>query len=301
MAPTLTNHTPPTTAGNLQLVVAWTAGKKAIGRAIKVTDAVGNTLRKHADAAVASLINPASYAPDADLEDNSHFEADRDTLFDEVLLQELSKGASLPLATKDELKDKNLTCHAVLFGHGKNRSIFVRKRSPIQLARKSVVATLFDGSLDWIQTPIFAFDDRYDAIITADRIYILNKNAFEGMFKDSAAVLAKTGDWVNDVAQTIPMVDGSSDTLVSALNRNQFYRRKFLAVRERPHIKAMTPQTLKDEIARHGYDLDDLMVGDKLKVTESNVKLVLQLLNEDLFTGGFSRDRYAAGSKRTRP
>lgn len=63
----------------------------------------------------------------------------------------------------------------------------------------------------------------------------------------------------------------------------------------------MTPQTLKDEINRHGYDVEELMDGDKLRVTESNVKVVLQLLNEDLFTGGFSQERYAAGSKRARP
>lgn len=40
------------------------------------------------------------------------------------------------------------------------------------------------------------------------------------------------------------------------------------------------------------------MDGDDLKVTEQNVKAVLQLLNEDLFSGGFSQERYAAGSKR---
>ena len=44
-------------------------------------------------------------------------------------------------------------------------------------------------------------------------------------------------------------------------------------------------------------DPADLMDGDKLKVTGDNVKLVLQLLNEDPFSGGFSHEHYAASSK----
>jgi hypothetical protein len=60
----------------------------------------------------------------------------------------------------------------------------------------------------------------------------------------------------------------------------------------------MTPDTLRAEIDRHGYDPAELMDGDKLKVTGDNVKLVRQLLNEDLFSGGFSHERYGASSKR---
>jgi hypothetical protein len=152
--------------------------------------------------------------------------------------------------------------------------------------------------LDRVDSPIFAFDDRYDAIITKDKVYVLNKDAFEGLFKESQAVLAKTDEWVKEVVDAIPMTQGSSQALETTLKRNQFLRKKFLAVKQRPHVMSMTPDALRDEIQRHGYDLADLMDGDDLKVTEQNVKIVLQLLNEDLFSGGFSQERYAAGNKR---
>ncbi|OMC38989.1 hypothetical protein A5740_02810 [Mycobacterium sp. GA-1841] len=255
-------------------------------------------LRLHVQAAVDSLTDPAPYAPDADVEDNSHLEADPSVLLDQVLIHELAKGSSLPLASNEELKTKSLICHAVLIGNEKNRAIFVKKRSPIHLAKKSLVALLMNGTLDKVQSPIFAFDASYDAIITTEKVYILNKIAFEGLFKDSDAVLAQTHDWVDEVARSVPMVDGSADAIVAALKRNQFLRRKFFAVKERAHIKTITSEALKAEIERHGYDANMLMDGDKLRVTEGNVKLVLQLLNEDLFSGGFSQDRYAAGSKR---
>ncbi|MFI2840210.1 Kiwa anti-phage protein KwaB-like domain-containing protein [Mycolicibacterium sp. PDY-3] len=294
-----TVEVPPNTRGPLHLVVAWASGKSIVGRSLKVAEDVADSLRMHAEAAVASLTSPAPYAADADLEDDSHFEAERSVLMDELLLEEVAKANSLPLATIDELRHRNLLCHAVLIGRADNRCMFVRKRSPIQLAKKSMIATLMDGTLDRVSTPIFAFDDRYDAIITPTKLFILNKNAFEGLFKESEAILARTGEWVDDVAQSVSMTEGSTEILVSTLRRNQFLRRKFLAVRERPHVKQMTPRMLKEEIVRNGLSVDDLMMGDQLIVTPSNVKLVLQLLNEDLFIGGFTQGHYAAGSKRS--
>lgn len=290
---------PITTEGSLQLVVAWASGKTSIGRLVKTGNEVEESLRSHAKSAVESLTDPAQYAPDADIEDSTHLEADTNELLDTSLVEVLRKGASLPLATQDEIKTKTLLCHAALIGDGNNSAIFVKKRSPIQLAKKSMVAQLVNGTLDRISSPIFAFDNRYDAIITSSKVYILNKSAFEGLFKDSAAVLSKTRDWVDDVSSTVPMTEGSAEVLDQTLRRNQFLRKKFLAVKNRPHIRTLTPDDLREEIRRHGHDPAEMMDGDQLTVKDTNVKLVLQILNEDLFSGGFSLDRYAAGSKRS--
>lgn len=52
-------------------------------------------------------------------------------------------------------------------------------------------------------------------------------------------------------------------------------------------------------MTKYGLDPADLMEGDSLKVTRQNAKDVLRLLNEDLFSGGFSQRHYAASAKRT--
>lgn len=288
----------PNTDGALQLVVVWVSGKTSIGRYVKTAGGVASALRGHAENATAQLTNGATYSPDTSMEDNSHLEASLDELFDTALLGELNRASSLTLATEEELRNKSLLCHAVIIGDGDEKTIFVKKRSPIQLAKKSVVAFLVHNNLDRVDSPIFAFDDQYDAIITKDKVYVLNKDAFEGLFKESQAVLAKTDEWVKEIVDAIPMTKGSSQALETTLKRNQFLRKKFLAVKQRPHVMSMKPDALRHEIQRHGYDLADLMDGDDLKVTEQNVKTVLQLLNEDLFSGGFSKERYAAGSKR---
>lgn len=226
-------------------------------------------------------------------------EAARDESIDTILIGELAKGASLDLATDHELRTKTLNCHALVVTSPTDTILFVRKRSPIQLAKKSLLATVFNGRLDELESPVFAFDNRYDAIVTSQKIYVLDKRAFEGLFKDSPAVLANTTEWISEVANVVPFADGSAELLDTILKRNSILRNKFLAVRGRPYIATITPDVLRAEMARYGYDPTDLMDGDDLKVTEQNAKTILQLLNEDLFTGGFSHQHYAAGSKRT--
>ena len=68
------------------------------------------------------------------------------------------------------------------------------------------------------------------------------------------------------------MAEGSAEALEATLKQNQFLGRKFLAVKQRPHIKTMTSDTLTTEIDRHGHDPADLMDGDKLKVTGDDVQ-----------------------------
>lgn len=289
----------PTLEGTLHLVVAWAYGKTYLARQVKMSDDVAGALRAYAEESLERLNNPTPYEPDAGMEDNSHMEAPRDESIDTKLIDELAKGPSLDLATDYELRTKALKCHALVVTSATDTVLFVRKRSPIQLAKKSLLAALFNGKLGELESPLFAFDNRYDAIITSQKIYVLNKRAFDGLFKDSPAVLAKTTEWITEVARSVPFSDGSAELLDGVLKRNSVLRNKFLAVRGRPYLASITAASLRAEMVKYGYDPADLMDGDNLKVTGQNVKRILQLLNEDLFTGGFSKQHYAAGLKRT--
>ncbi|WOQ16464.1 hypothetical protein [Raineyella sp. W15-4] len=260
---------------------------------------MNEALRAHARAAIDALTDPAPYAPDADMEDFSHLEVVSADLEDTDLAESIRVGASLPLATVDELRSGHVRFHAALVGEGDDATIFIRKRSPVQSATASVVATLFNSALDRVTTPLFAFDDRYDAIITPETVYVLDKTAFEGLFKSSPAVLATIGEKVAALAVAVPMTEGSSEILEGALQRNQYLRRKFFATSGRPYLPTITADMLRAEIIRSGGDPAEFMDGDQLMITAKNIKMVLQILNEDLFSGVFSQAHYAASSKRT--
>jgi hypothetical protein len=285
--------------GTLHLVVAWASGKSYVARWVKMSEDVAAALKSYATDAVARLSDPTPYAPDSDMEDSSHMEAPRDESLDTALIAELSKGPSLEQASPDELRRKPLTCHALVVQGDVETTLFVRKRTPIQLAKKSLLATLFNDTLDELESPLFAFDNRYDVIITSDKAYVLDKKAFERLFKESPAVLAKTMDWIAEVTAIVPFADGSAEELNAILKRNSVLRNKFLAVKGKAYLSKITPDDLRTEMVKFGMHPEELMEGDTLKVTGQNAKDILRLLNEDLFSGGFSNQHYAASNKRT--
>jgi hypothetical protein len=134
------------------------------------------------------------YDPNDEQDDECHYlETDRNELLDTVLLEQIMRAASLPLATENELRNHTLTLYALVVGDDPNSLMaFVRKSNPIQLAKKSLVA-IFDQTLTRIERPLLAFDDQYDLVIyPTGKVHILNQRNFEVLFKDSEAVLART-------------------------------------------------------------------------------------------------------------
>jgi len=75
--------------------------------------------------------------------------------------------------------------------HPDTRLVFIRKGSPLSLATKSLVG-IFDQRLKRVASPILSFDSTFDLILYGNDAWIFNQANFEGLFKESAAVLAKT-------------------------------------------------------------------------------------------------------------
>ncbi len=286
------------TGGPLALVVAWRTGARVVTRLVKTRGAVEDALRQAAADTTAAMTDGHPYSPDVDIEDNTHLVAARDELLDTELVDQLEMGSSLPLATDDEVRTRPLVCYAAVIGSGDSRTVFIRKRNPVQLATKSIVARLLDGTLDHVEYPLLAFDSRYDMVLTPEWAYVLDKRQFELMFRDSEAVLSKTSTWVDELAAGIPITQETKESLVDALRRNSHYRSKFHAILRRPHIKTLTTRELRAAMRKRGLEPDKFIKRGELDFSKQNIKTLLRLLNEDLFTGDFSSEQFAAGSKR---
>lgn len=290
-----------TLTGTGQLVVAWSTGPAYAGAHLAVGGELAERLLEFAQAASADLSNGHSYAPDVDMEDSTHLIADRADLQDTLLLQTVELGADLPLAAEKDMANRKLTCYALVVGAGTSKVTFIRKRSPIALGSKALVGRFFSGEVTEVTEPLFAFDKVFDLIVTNEKVLILNKNGFDSLFRHSAVVLAKTPEWVKNLAAHLPLAPGSDAVLNEALQRNQFHRNKFQAILKRPHIQKLTPADVEASMKRHGLDPKVHMPGGELIFdTPENTKQILNLLNEDLFKGEFSGDEFAAGSKRRR-
>ena len=186
------------------LIVAWRAGRNAHGAVLRAGGQVIDALRGYAREALDLLPSGHGrpYNPDDEQdEDTAFLTASQDELLDTALLEQLRTGSSLPLIGADELRKRTLALYALLIGNDPDsRAIFVRKGNPVSLAAKGVVA-VFDDTLTRVTQPILAFDSTFDVILLGSSVWILNQKNFEGLFKESEAVLARTSEWVDQLSQ----------------------------------------------------------------------------------------------------
>ncbi|MFC4070717.1 Kiwa anti-phage protein KwaB-like domain-containing protein [Actinoplanes subglobosus] len=206
---------------------------------------------------------------------------------------------SLPVAQTEEIK--RLKFYAVLIGDDPgNRTAFVHRGSPVQLATKGLVAVL-SSALTRVENPIFAFRPEFDVVISPSGVFALNQKSFEALFKDSEPVLAKTSQWVEELSAVLPVESASKAYLADRLKANVHLRRKVQAILKKPHLHRLTTVDLVSAMQKHDLEPSDLIQNEELVFSSSTEREILQLLNEDLFKGDFSGDRYAASKKSPRP
>lgn len=285
------------------LVVAWRAGHNARGAVLRTGGQVIDAMRGYAVEALDTITSAPGrpYNPDDEQdEDYAFLTASQDELLDTALLEQLRRGSSLPLIGADELRKQTPALYALLIGNRPDsRAIFVRKGNPVSLARKGVVA-VFDDTLTRVTQPILAFDSTFDVVLLGSSAWILNQKNFEGLFKESEAVLARTSEWVDQLSQILPIADDSREWLATRLRQNSVMRRKVHSILRSHYITKLTPDILRSGMAAHGLSHDELMKDGSLIFNKNTEKDLLLFLNEDLWTGDFSGDQYAAARKARR-
>lgn len=286
----------PTTP--MTLVVTWTTGANVHGRRLMIGGEVAEDLREFARQAAATteLEGGRTYDPDESQDDTPYFVADHEEAWDVALLDTIRHGDGLPEANGDDLK-RAFTCYALVVGDSESPTLYIRKANPVALARKPLIAGLVDNTIKKITSPLFSFDSKFDVIVTPEQIYAIDKSNFERLFKETEAVLARAGEWVDALIGDLPITGASRDTLIEIARRNSFHRKKIQSIGRRAYVQKLTPALLRTKMQDHGLDADTLMPNGELDFAEANVRDLLRLLNEDLFRGDFSDEQFAASSK----
>jgi hypothetical protein len=295
--------TEPDFDGPATLVVAWRSGQNAHGRVIKAGGEVMASLGRYASLALEKVhaTGGRRYDPnDEQDEECPYLSAEREELLDTAILNRILEAASLHQATDDDLQKHTLALYALVVGDDPDQlTAFVRKGNPVQLATKGLVA-IFDDTLTRVKRPLLAFDKYYDLIISPDQIYILHQKNFELLFKESEAVLAKTSEWAENLSRTLPMSDQSVQWMAKRLRETSVMRRRVQSILRSTYLHQLTPDALRIKMNERGLDPQELMDSDGLVINKETEKNILLLLNEDLWTGDFSGEQYAATRKARR-
>lgn len=182
------------------------------------------------------------------------------------------------------------------------RVAFIRKVSPVVGVKPGFFLAGYGQTLTSVTEPMFVFHPNFDIVLTPDRLLALNQVAFEQLFRDVKAVVARYPDYVAAIASALPIEAASATRLVDYCTHNSGLARKLRAIKESGHLsrRRITLDEIRAYAAAEGLVADSFIDDDHITFTKSTSRDVLKLLNEDLYTGRLSGRKLEASAKTSR-
>lgn len=200
----------------------------------------------------------------------------------------IGQGSSLPLLKAAELGRRTFAFYALLVGNTpESRMAFVTQWNPHRLGLSGKILTAFGDQLRRIGQPLLAFESLFHMVVTPDGIAVLNKSAFEKVFRDVETMQARVPVWAAHVEAALPLDDASLGCLAEVCAKNMRVAAKARSLFESGVLKerTLTAAMLVEEMRRQDLDADRMVKHDKLVIAESDVPVLLKLLDEGLWRG----------------
>ena len=238
------------------------------------------------------------YVGTAELEDNEFFLIyDKDTIRELSIFSVMAQDVgALPTLSPSAL-DSRAVMYCVSLGDNRPRTLFVKKVDPrLNYKTGRFLATGRDR-LAVVDEPTFSFAPDFDIVIGLGWAIVLNQRAFELLFRDIGIVEAHVESWISGITDHLPMTDRSVAELKRVAIRDSRTWRRLKEIKRRNHLSLVDVH----DIARYAYDVgldpQELIVDGKLIFDPSERFEILKLLNEDVYLGNLTDQRYEAQRK----
>lgn len=285
---------------DISLLVAYEAPDGFEARNVNLgrpaADGLRTLGRDWLDGVAGSVVVP--YEATAELGDGEVFLVeDPDVLTDLAPLYELvSQASELPPLAVGQV-DRRISVYGVVAG-GANRVGFFRRSDPrIGFSGGRRLLAVFGERLERLEEPAFAFYSSFDVVLADAWALIVNQGAFEKLFREAGLVERHIDQWVAGIAQNLPWADGAVAALTEVAHRDSRVWRRLREIKRRGHLATVTIEQVRGYVAEMGLDEDALIVDDRLVFDPADRFSILHLLNEDLFRGPLTSERFEAQRK----
>jgi len=214
----------------------------------------------------------------------------------------LKTGSSLDLLRAPELRNRTFRFYAAVVGNDpNNRTSFVSRWNPHRVSLAGRILTLYGDQLHRVTEPLLVFEPFFDMVLTEAGIAVLNKDAFERVFRDISTMRERVPVWTDHVIESLPLSDESAEILRQASGKERVaHRLRALFEGGTLSGKKLTVGQLRREMTNQGLPVGRIIKGQKLVLTEEDVPTILKLLDEGYWKGWLTDVAWEAGSKSKR-
>ena len=222
---------------------------------------------------------------------------DEETLADLRPLYDVAADATdLPTIPAAEL-DQRIALYAVVVGETDRIALLKRSDPRIGYRGKRTFLAILDERLERLEGPTFAFYTSFDIVLAPEWALVVSQSEFERLFRDAGFVEQQIGEWVAGIDQVLPWAPGSVDALAEVAKRDSRLWRRLREINRRGHLADVTIDQVRDYAVQMNLEIDHLIDNDQLIFDADERFTTLHLLNEDLFRGPLSDERFEAQRK----
>jgi hypothetical protein len=211
----------------------------------------------------------------------------------ELLLADADRAQVAP----DEIDSENLYLYALVSDTDAGRVAMIKKTNPTRRARGGKRWALAGDELMLMSDDPWQLHPVFDLVVSEDGGYALNTFFFEQLFADAARLVAKVGDWVDDISRALPMTAAQRSLLADRCRDSPRLRRRLRSIAHRGHISRVSVADVRRHVREMGLDTGTFIRNNRLVVDDANVDELLHVLNEDLMRGGLTADPFRIESK----
>lgn len=317
------------TAGAITLALGQRTSKDPKGRRVKMKPDVVEALRKIASETVDQLAarSAVDYSDDLNFnaEDNyiliergglvvhrpaprrgrrpiQEQEAPAQLEMSPAVLEIVDAAASLEQINREDLIKKAFTFYAAVIGNDPDRrTAFIAKSNPYKAAQAGQLLTLFGDGLAKVTDPILTFALKFDIVVTPEYVAVLNLAAFEGLFREIDSMKARVPVWSNAAIEALPLDEKSAKTLRTKATSSARVAAQLRGLYERNYLsKKYTVRDLSKQLKDRGFDPEKYIRGGKVSIEESEIPVLLKIIDEKLYPGWHSGTEWDVGTRARR-
>jgi hypothetical protein len=211
----------------------------------------------------------------------------------EVLLEDVDR----PMRGPNEINPEHLYLYAVVSTTNAGRIAAIKKQSPAKRAREGKRWALAHDELVLMEDDPWQLHPMFEILVGVDGSYAASVTAFEQLFRDAERLVEMVDDWVGDVAAALPMDADQREILIERSRESSRVRRRLRSIVHRGHLARVGIADVRRHVGAMGLPLAEFVQNGRLVVDRANADQLLQILNEDLFVGGLTGDRFRSEGK----
>lgn len=317
------------TSGSVTLIVARRSGRNYIGNRIAMSTDVANDLRQICQDTLVIIgqRTAVAYADDLDFDRESQYvvvpsvalvthrpesrrgrrPADDDAEIRQIEVDAgarsvLASASSLDELSSRDLKKQSFTFYAAVVGNDPdNRIAFVDRWNPYKAGLSGGIITSFGDRLNRIDGPLLVFERSFDMVVTSAAIAVLNLPAFEAVFRDIDAMVDRRPTWSEAALSALPFDDATAELLTELCGRGGRVATQLRGMYERGVFgRTFTAAQLRAEMKVQNLDVNRMIVKGQLVLDDTDVPMILKLIDEKLYTGWHTDTPWDVGTRSRR-